>query len=118
MHAQNFLAAFHIGEIDRDLSIETARAQERRIEHVRPVGRGDDDHAFLRIEAVHLDEQGVERLLALVVTAADAVAAMTTDRVDFVDENNAGRGFLSLLEHVAHARWRRRRQTSRRSPSR
>ena len=45
----------------------------------------------------------IERLLALVVSAADAVAAMPADRVDFVDENDAGRGFLALLEHVAHA---------------
>ena len=37
------------------------------------------------------------------MSAADAVAAMPADRVDFVDENNAGRGFLPLLEHVAHA---------------
>ena len=44
----------------------------------------------------------IERLLALVVTAADAVAAMATDGVDFVDENDAGRGFLALLKHVAH----------------
>ncbi len=45
----------------------------------------------------------IERLLAFVVTAADAVAAMTADRVNFVDENDAGRGFLALLEHVADA---------------
>ena len=45
----------------------------------------------------------IERLFAFVVAAADAMAAMTADRVDFVDENNAGRGFLALLEHVAHA---------------
>ena len=104
MHPQNFFAALHVRQIDRDLAIETAGTQQRRIEHIRPVGRGDNDDAFLRVEAVHLDEQRIERLLALVVTAAHAVAAMTTDRVDFIDENNARRGFLSLLEHVAHAR--------------
>src|SRR5437763_15132451 len=32
------------------------------------------------------------------------MAAMTPDCVDLVDENNAGRGFLALLKHVAHAR--------------
>ena len=64
----------------------------------------DDDHAFLRIEAVHLDEQRIERLLALVVAAAHAVTAMTPDRVDFIDKDDARRGFLALLEHVAHAR--------------
>ena len=37
------------------------------------------------------------------MAAADAMAAMAADRVDFVDENDAGRGFLPLLEHVAHA---------------
>ncbi len=100
---EDFLAALHVGQIDRDLAIETARAQQRGIEHVGTVGGRDDDDAFLRVEAVHLDEQRIERLLALVVTAADAVTAMAADRVDFVDENEAGRGFLALLEHVAHA---------------
>src|SRR5690348_11390302 len=37
------------------------------------------------------------------MTAADSVPAMPTDSVNFVDENNTGRRFLSLLKHVAHA---------------
>ena len=57
----------------------------------------------LRLEAVHLDQQLVERLLALVVAAAEACAAMAADGVDFVDEDDAGRVLLGLLEHVAHA---------------
>ena len=104
MHTQNFFAAFHIGKVDGDLSIEPSRPQQRGIENIGAVGCRNDNDAFLRIEPVHLDEQGVERLFALVMPAADAVAAMTTDRVDFIDENNAGRGFFALLKHVAHAR--------------
>ena len=77
--------------------------KQRGIEHVGPVGRGDDDDAFVLLEAVHLDQQLVERLLALVVAAAEARAAMAPDRVDFVDEDDAGRVLLGLLEHVAHA---------------
>src|SRR4026207_2481738 len=38
------------------------------------------------------------------MSAAHAVAAVTAYRVDIVDENDAGRGFLALLEHVADAR--------------
>src|SRR5262245_16273925 len=38
------------------------------------------------------------------MSAAHAVAAVTPHSVNFVDENNARRGFLSLLEHVANAR--------------
>jgi hypothetical protein len=36
--------------------------------------------------------------------AAKTGAAVTTDRVDFVDEDDAGRARLALLEQVAHAR--------------
>src|SRR3712207_7270607 len=45
-----------------DLAVETAGAEQGRIEHVRTVGRRDDDDAFVRLEAVHLDEQLVQRL--------------------------------------------------------
>ena len=73
------------------------------IEHVGAVGGRDDDDALVRLEAVHLDEQLVERLLALVVTAAEAGAAVATDGVDLVDEDDARRVLLALLEQVAHA---------------
>ena len=86
-----------------DLTVETAGTQQRRVENVGAVGRRDEDHAFVGLEAVHLDEQLVQRLLALVVAAAEARAAMAADGVDFVDEDDAGRVLLGLLEHVAHA---------------
>ena len=104
VHAQDLLAAAHVGQRHDDLTIEAARAQQRRIEHVGTVGGRDDDDALVAFETVHLDQQLVQRLLALVVTAAEARAAMPADRVDLVDEDDAGRVLLGLLEHVAHAR--------------
>ena len=104
--AWTFKIAFapaHVRQIDHDLPVETAGPQQRRVQHVRPVGRGDDDDAFLRVEAVHLDQQRIERLLAFVVAAAQAVAAAAADRVNFVNENQARRVPARLLEHVAHA---------------
>ena len=91
------------GRVDDDLPVEAARAQQRRIEHVGPVRRGDEDDAVVRLEAVHLDEQLVQRLLALVVSAAKTGAAMAADGVDLVDEDDARRVRLALLEQVAHA---------------
>src|SRR6266550_1771743 len=38
------------------------------------------------------------------MSAAHAMTAVTAYRVNFVDENDARRGFLSLLKHVADAR--------------
>ena len=100
---QDLLAADDVGVRHHDLAVEAAGTQQRRVEHVGTVGGGDDDDAFVGLEAVHLDEQLVQRLLALVVAAAEAGAAMAADRVDFVDEDDAGRVLLGLLEHVAHA---------------
>src|ERR1700736_1373420 len=81
MHTQNFFPTFDIG----------------------PVGGGDQNDAFVRFESVHLNKQGVQRLLALVVPATETGAAMASHRVDFVDEDDARSILLSLLEKNTHA---------------
>ena len=101
--AEDFFAAAHVGQSDHHAAVETAGAQQRGIEHVGAVGGGDEDDAVVRFEAVHLDEQLVQRLLALVVSAAEAGAAMAADGIDFVDEDDAGSVLLALLEEVADA---------------
>ena len=71
--AENLLATLDVGRADGHLTIEAAGTQQRRIENVGAVGRRDDDDALIGREAVHLDEQLVERLLALFM--AERVAA-------------------------------------------
>ena len=104
MDLQDLLAAAQVGPVDDDAAVEAAGPQQRRVEHVGTVGGGDEDDALVRVEAVHLDEERVQRLLALVVAAAEARAAVPADGVDLVDEDDAGRVLLPLLEEVAHAR--------------
>ena len=103
MHLQDLLAADDVGPRHHHLAVEAAGTQQRGIEHVGTVGRGNQNDAFIGLEAVHLDQQLIQRLLALVVAAAEARAAMAADRVDLVDEDDAGRVLLRLIEHVAHA---------------
>ena len=103
VNLEDRLAPVDIGTPHHHAAVETAGTQQRRIEHVRTVGRSHQDHAFVRFEAVHLDQQLVQRLFALVVSAAEARAAMTADGVDFVDEDDAGRVLLALFEQIAHA---------------
>ena len=100
---QDLLAATDVGQRHHDLAVEAARTQQRGVEHVGTVGRGDHDDALARLEAVHLDQHLVQGLLAFVVAAAQAGATLAADRVDFVDEDDAGRMLLGVLEHVAHA---------------
>ncbi len=103
VHLEDLLAALQVGRVDADLPVEAAGAQDRGVEHIRAVGRGDQDDVGLDVEAVHLDQQLVEGLLALVVAAADAGTAVAADRVDLVDEDDGRRVLLGLLEQVAHA---------------
>ena len=103
VHLEDHVAAVEVGRVDLDLAVEASRAQQRGVEHVGPVGRRDEDDPAADVEAVHLDEQLVERLLALVVTAAHAGAAVATDGVDLVDEDDRRGVLLGLLEEVAHA---------------
>ena len=106
VHAQDLLAALAVRRLHGHAAVEAAGPQQRRVEHVGPVGRGQHDHADRRVEAVHLGEDLVERLLALVVAAAEpaAAAAGAADRVELVDEDDRRGGLLGLLEQVAHAR--------------
>ena len=94
---------FMSGPVEDDLAVEAARPQQRRIEDVGPVRRGDDDDAGVGVEAVHLDEDLVEGLLALVVATAEAGAALAADRVDLVHEDDARAVALGLVEQVADA---------------
>lgn len=100
---EDLLAAADIRQAHVHLAVKAARTQQRLVQHVGTVGRGDDDHARVGLEAVHLDQHLVEGLLALVIAAAHAGAAMAADSVDFVDEDDARRLLLGVLEHVAHA---------------
>ena len=100
---EDLAAAAAVGAVDGDLAVEAAGTQQGGIEDVGPVGGRDHDDVVLGLEAVHLDEELVERLLALVVTAAHAGAAVAADGVDLVHEDDAGRVLLGLLEEVAHA---------------
>ena len=98
-----FLAAFAVGAVDDDLAVEAAGPQQRRVEDVGAVGSGDQDDVVFHLEAVHLDQELVQRLLALVVTATHSGPAMAAYGVDLVHEDDAGRVLFGLLEEVADA---------------
>ena len=89
MHPKDGFATLQIWIPDGHLTIEAAGPEQGRIQDVLPVGRGDDDDAEVRLETVHFDQQLVERLFPFFVAERVATAA-APDRVDFVDENDAG----------------------------
>jgi hypothetical protein len=62
-----------------------------------------NDHVEARIEAVELTQELIEGLLALIAAGAYARAAPSSNRVQFVDEDDRWRRFLGLAEKIAHA---------------
>ena len=105
MGAEDRLAAVAVGRRDQDLAVEAAGAQQRLVELVDVVGGGDHDHRpGVPLEAVELDQQLVQRLLALAGAAvAAAAAAGAADRVELVDEDHRAAGLARLLEEAADA---------------
>ena len=103
MNGQDLLTATHIGQGDIHLAVKATRAQQSGVKDVRAVGGRHDDDAHIGLEPVHLDEHLVECLLALIIAAAQTRTAVSAHGIDFIDEDDARRTFLGLLEHVAHA---------------
>ena len=105
VHLENLLALLDVGKPDFDLTVETAGTHERLVQNVGAVRGREDDDARIGLEAVHLGQQLVERVLALVVAGESGVlAAGAADGVDLVDEDDARRLLLGLLEKVADTR--------------
>ncbi len=104
VHAQDRAPPLDRGPIDHHLAIEPSGPHQGRVEDLGPVGGGHDHDAGLGIEAVHLGEELVQRLLALVVRPhGGQTAARLSDRVNLVDEDDAGASGHRLHEQVAHA---------------
>ena len=84
------------------LAIKAAWPQQRRIQHVRPVGGGDYDNSLITLKPVHLDEQLVKGLFSLIMTAAEPRSSLAPNGVNFVNKYDARRVFLCLFEHVSN----------------
>ncbi len=99
---QDGLAAAHIRPVEGDAPVKATGAQQGRVEDVGAVGGGHNDHIGIGIEAVHLDQHLVEGLLAFIMRAAQAGAALASDRIDLIHKDDAGRMALGLVEQVTH----------------
>ena len=102
MHLQDAFAPLYVRPRHHHSSVETAGAKQGRVQNVRAVSGGDKNDAFVGLKTVHLNEQLVEGLLALVVAAAKTGAAMASDSVDFIDEDDARSVFFTLNKQIAH----------------
>jgi len=94
--------AGQVGPVHGDPPVKAAGTEQGLVQHLRPVGGGQDDDALGWVEAVHLRQELVQGLLPLVV-AAEAGVSRLADGVDLIDEDDAGGHLGRLLEQVPDA---------------
>ena len=93
-------AALQIGKFYRHAAVETPWPRERRIEGFGTVCRRQNDDSQVFFKTVHLGQQLVQSLFALIVAAQRASVTLFADGIDLIDEDNAGCFFLGLTEKV------------------
>ena len=104
VHLQDVDTALEIRKLDRYTTVETARTKQCRIQGIRLVRRRQDDDGLRAVEAVHLRQELVQGLLTLIVATHRTVATLLTDGIDLIDEDDARRLFLRLLEEITYLR--------------
>ena len=102
VNAEHLETAAVIGAIHHHLAVKATRTHQGLIQHIRAVGGRNNDDSGVAFKAVHLREELVQGLLTLVVAAAKTGAALTTHRINLVDEDDARCVFLGLLKQIAH----------------
>ena len=87
------------------LAVKTPGTQERRVQHVGTVGSSQRDDAAIGAKAVHLRQQGVQRILTLVIaTHGGILRTGTAPGINLIDKDNAWSFLLGFFKKVTHAR--------------
>ena len=103
VHVKNGPTLVDVGHVHVNLTVKATGTHQRFVQDVCPVGGGQNDDPAVGAEAVHLRQELVQRVFALVVGAkAGVLATGTPNGVDFIDEDDGGRFFLGLLEQIAN----------------
>src|SRR4029079_9214759 len=104
LHGADLPATLLGGVVDEQVLAEATGPQDGLIERVEAVGGRDADDPAGRVEPVELDEQLVERLLALVVATDADAAALLGERVELVEEDDRRGVLVGVGEQRADAR--------------
>mmetsp|Transcript_29281 Transcript_29281/g.113541 ORF Transcript_29281/g.113541 Transcript_29281/m.113541 type:complete len:334 (-) Transcript_29281:802-1803(-) len=104
VNLENVNTTLEVWEFHIDPPIEATGSKKSLIQDIRPVCRSDHNDTIIAFEAVHFDQNLVERLLTLVIATGNACASLPPDSINFVDEDDARSVLLRLTEQISHTR--------------
>ena len=103
MDGQDIKPVAAVRKLYDDTAVKAAGAHECRVQNIGAVRCRHHDHLFVRLKTIHLDQNLVEGLFALVVAPADPRATHAADRVYLVNENNRGSRALGGQKQIPNA---------------
>ena len=82
------------------LSVKSARSHKSAIQDVGSVGGCNDNDAGVALKAVHLCQQLVEGLLALIIATTNSSASRSANSVNLIYKDNAWCILLGLQANI------------------
>ena len=102
MNLQNRFPAADIRQADIDLAVKSARTQQSIVQNIGAVGGSHHNDALVGPETVHLHQQLVQSLLALIMSAAKTAAALPSYGIDLINEDDCRSGLFRLFKQITH----------------
>src|SRR5215469_2741241 len=90
-----------VGQWQLEDQVNTAGAQDSRVNQLVAVGRGNDDHAAPALDAIELGEQLADDSIGGAAIQVDA--SRGRQRVKLVQEEDARRDLLGALKGLPHS---------------
>ena len=102
VHVKNGFPFLEVRHVHIDLPVKTTSTHEGAVQNVSPVGGRQNDDTTVCAKSIHLRQQLVEGVFALIIGAhAGIFAPGSTNGINFVNEHNARTLVFGLLEQIA-----------------
>jgi len=91
-----------IGQSDTRSLVSDLADQPGRVQNVAPVGSGQNNDLMPFVKAVHLYQELVKGLFALVVCLLQTGSSAASHGIEFIDEDNGWSSRFGLFKEAAH----------------
>ena len=104
VHIKNGFPLLEVRHVHINLAIESAGTHQSAVQNIGPVRGRKDDHTTVGAKTIHLGQQLIQRVFALVVGShARVFATGAANGIDLIDKDDARTLVLGLLEQVPDA---------------
>ena len=100
MDLEDLLPALQVRKLHGNAPVKSSRTGQRRVQGFGAVCRRQYDDAVVLLKTVHLREQLVQSLFALVISSDIAAISLLTDGIDLIDKDDTGGFFLCLFKQI------------------